>query len=860
MPRSLEPGDLVERYRVESILGQGGVAKVYRVRHTTLGTVHALKLLTVDHPVLRKRLLAEGKAQAQLSHPNVVPVRDVIEVDDCPALLMDFVAGRSLNEVLKSGPLTPSTAVALFRQVAQGVAYAHGEGLIHRDLKPANVLLDDTVDPPVPRVADFGLVRVLDVEEGDTRHTRAGMAMGTPGYMAPEQVRDAQIADERTDIFALGAMLYTMVVGRPPFSGDDHFDIMTATANGDYPAVEVAAGGPIPPNVVRVIEGALQVQIDDRFASVDALLQALGGVSADPSESMQLPPHSSVDVDDPFLEPKTADWPAPSITGEVMEAGAPQPAAVTALAGQEDTLSTSVSGLVVDISGRGHVVEVAVTLDPDGAGVQHAPEIARDAQVAAQLAVAVALGPQASEFGVTWAIRGNTEPVHGTSLGLPLAVAIRCAHQGLSIPSGWAFTGGLDLDGRLAPVSGIPAKVRAAGTAGLRHVAVPVEGLGTLDAPAGVEVLPTRSFDRLMERLHPTVAPRAVRPWRRRMLVLLLPVLAAFTGLTNRFEPLIHDPLLRAIHGPLPADNTAILAFEPQRDARELRAQHPAVIDGLVAAGARTIFFDVTMISQTPHDAEIGAAIQRARDAGVAVVMPVVMEAGKVLLPEAEAIRSAAWFGPVVAQADTTLWHVRRAPVRIRTVKHGDYWHGAVQAARGHLSLTEEPRVSDGTLIVGPTRNPVWADVIYLHPAQPSPILDYDDPQTWAGARGRTVLIGEMGGVDDIHRTDAETVYGVQIEAALVETLLQQAAPRVASPEINTLVALLIGLLTAGLGLALPRRRWMFSLLMPLAGVTVVVVLIVAGVLVSTLPMLMAAGVGLWVGRTRVVTSGQTRP
>jgi CHASE2 domain-containing sensor protein len=344
------------------------------------------------------------------------------------------------------------------------------------------------------------------------------------------------------------------------------------------------------------------------------------------------------------------------------------------------------------------------------------------------------------------------------------------------------------------------------------------------------------------------------------MLVLVVPLLIAFTGLTGRLEPLIHDPLLRAFHGPLPADNTAIVAFPPQRDARALRAQHPAVIDALVEAGARTIFFDVTMTAKTPHDEEIASAIHQAKAAGVAVVLPVVMEGGQVMLPESEALRDAAWFGPVLAQADTSLWHVRRAPVRVRTLSDGDYWHAAVQSVRGHLSIPESPRVVDGTLIVGATRNPVWADLIYLHPADPSPILEYSKPDSWESVRGRTVLIGEMGGSDDIHLTDAETVYGVEIEAALIETMLQQRAPKVASPEANTLLSLLVGILTAALALALPRRKWPIALVIPVSAVGVAVALVVAGVLVALLPMALAAVVGLWVGRTRVVTSDKTHP
>ena len=837
MPHSLEPGEQVERYRVESVLGEGGAARVYRVRHVTLGTVHALKVLTVDHPTLRKRLLSEGRAQAQLSHPNLVPVRDVLELADGPALLMDFVPGPTLWAVLSDGGIRPDAAIDLFRDIAKGVGYAHGEGLIHRDLKPGNVLLDNTTDPPVPRITDFGLVRMLDSDEASTRHTRAGMAMGTLGYMAPEQIRDARETDARSDIFALGALFYTMLAGRAPFRGDDQLQIMNATVKGEYYPIEEAVGRTLSDPIRLVISKCLQVDPAERFQSVRELL---GVLDQSPSSSE---PRVTMDA----LTPSVEDLDRLSRPTSIELDGA-------------DEEDSTVCGLVVDPEGRGHVVRIAVAFDPNGSGVQHAPGVARDAQVAAQLAVAVALGDQASDMGVRWAIRGSTDALHGTSLGLPLAIAVWCAHRGKSLPDGWAFTGGLDLDGRVAPVSGVPAKVRAASAHGLERVVVPADGLGALEAPAGLEVIPSRTFTGLIEQLFPAEELPPTRPWRRRLLWMLIPLMVAFTGLSSRVEPLLHDPLIRWMQGPLKADNTAILAFPPQRDARELRAQHPAVIDGLVAAGARTIFFDVTMTALTEHDDEVARAIRDARSQGVAVVMPVVMEAGQVMLPRSESIQDAAWFGPVLAQADIFVWHVRRALVRIRTLNEGDYWHAAVQSARGHLSVDELPRIEDDVLVIGPNRNPIWADLVYLHPAEPSPVYDYSNPEEWAGVKGRTVLIGEMGGSDDIHQTDAETVYGVEIEAALIETLLQQRAPRVASPELGTLLSLIVGFLTAFVGIALPRHRWSIAWIVPVATAAISLILISAGVLVPLLPLALAAGIGLWVGRTPVVTPGQNGP
>jgi len=830
----LQPGDIVERYRVESVLGEGGTARVYRVRHTTLETVHALKVLTLDHPDIRARLIAEGKAQAKLSHPNIVPVRDVLDHAGAPALLMDFVPGPSLHQRLRDELPHPDEVARLFRSIVEGVAYAHDKGLVHRDLKPGNVLLDVSTDPATPRVTDFGLVRLLHTPEGEGRRTAVGVAMGTLGYMAPEQLRDAHSADVRTDIFALGALLYAMLVGRPPFVGDDSLAVMNATAEGDYVPLDVVAGAQLGRGFSEVITRALSVDPVDRFQSAREMLVGLHEAPppADPNQtSSWLMAPASIDTDVAVEVPsKPAE--------EEDDLGPGQRGAV-------------VSALIVDQAGLGHQVTVSVIIDEGGEGIAHPPNVGRDAGVAAQLATAVALGAGAEAVGVRWSVRGVSAEIQGTSLGLPLAVALWCAANDRVIPGGIALTGGMDLDGRVAPVSGVPAKLRAAAQAGCETVYVPAEGLGQLDPPRGLNVVPARRFEAVIDRLAPPETGRAPAWLRPHFLVLLIPMLMAFTSLTARVEPLLHDPLLRMIHGPLVPDNTAIVAFPPQRDARALRPQHPAVIDALVAAGAKAIFFDVILLAQTEHDVEIASAIDRARDAGVPVILPLMSENETVLFPESEALRDAAWFGAVVAQTDTTFWHVRRAPMRVRVLEGGEHWHAAAQTVRAHLGVDEEPRIEDGEIIIGPNRNPVWADLAYLHPAEPTPVLSYDPEGDFGSTRGRSVLIGEMGGADDVHRTGAGAVYGVEIEAALVETLIQQRAPRLASPEINAIWALLVGLCTALLGLAVPRTRRAIAFAVPVVGLAIGAILVVAGVLVAFVPMLLSSALGLWIIRSQ---------
>jgi hypothetical protein len=209
-------------------------------------------------------------------------------------------------------------------------------------------------------------------------------------------------------------------------------------------------------------------------------------------------------------------------------------------------------------------------------------------------------------------------------------------------------------------------------------------------------------------------------------------------------------------------------------------------------------------------------------------------------------LRAAARFGAVLAQADTTFWQVRRAPMRVHSIDGGAFWHAAVQTVRAHLNVDAEPSIRDGVLQVGPNRNPVWADLAYLHPTEASPIVEYGDLDAYRELQGRSILIGEMGGADDVHRVASGAVYGVQIEAALIETLLQQRAPRMVQPEVNAGFSLLIGLCTAWLGMAVPYRRRGLAWVVPLAGLAIGLTLVASSVLIALIPMIVASTIGLW--------------
>jgi len=298
----LESGAIVGNYEVDSVLGEGGMALVYKVKHTQLGSLHALKVLTLRKREVVERMLQEGRLQAGLRHPNVVPVTDVLDIDGSPGLIMDFVDGPSLFEWLAEHRPTVDEAEELFRGIVAGVAEAHARGLVHRDLKPANVLMQKTATGVLPRVADFGLAKVVE-STADGPQTRAGSTMGTPAYMAPEQVKDAKTVDQRADVFSLGCILYDLVCGQQAFDDDDLLTLMTKTREGDYPRPDTLITD-LPPRISQAIVRSLEPDRDKRLPSCVALLEALSQdkvVAAAPVHKPSEPTSTELPVPVPLM-------------------------------------------------------------------------------------------------------------------------------------------------------------------------------------------------------------------------------------------------------------------------------------------------------------------------------------------------------------------------------------------------------------------------------------------------------------------------------------------------------------------------------------------------------------------------------
>jgi tRNA A-37 threonylcarbamoyl transferase component Bud32 len=221
--RGLDAPLAFSRYEVREKVGEGASAVVYRAWDRDLNRLVALKVLKESQALVdvsRQRFRRESQAAAGLSHPNVVPVYDVGEENGRLFIVMEFVEGRPLSDVLRDPALSEAQRVAILERVSRGVAAAHARGIVHRDLKPGNILVTAAGEP---KVADFGLAHLQD---DAAKLTRTGSTLGTPLYMSPEQVRgQAQEISPRTDVYALGAMLYEAVAARPPHGADTLLDL-----------------------------------------------------------------------------------------------------------------------------------------------------------------------------------------------------------------------------------------------------------------------------------------------------------------------------------------------------------------------------------------------------------------------------------------------------------------------------------------------------------------------------------------------------------------------------------------------------------------------------------------------------------
>jgi tetratricopeptide (TPR) repeat protein len=262
-------GATLRHYRIEERLGQGGMGVVYRATDQRLHRTVALKLLRTespDDPRAKERLLAEARATASLDHVNICTVFEVGETDDqLPFIAMAFYPGETLEQVLRRGPLPVAVAVDYAMQIARGLAAAHQRGIVHRDVKPANVIV--TADG-VLKLLDFGIARHLGLGA-----SQEGVTPGTIAYMSPEQVTSRTV-DQRSDLWALGIVLYEMCTGERPFAGDHAGAILYAIVH-EVPPPAVTFRSDLPAQVSAIIDRLLTKDPAQRYADADELVADL---------------------------------------------------------------------------------------------------------------------------------------------------------------------------------------------------------------------------------------------------------------------------------------------------------------------------------------------------------------------------------------------------------------------------------------------------------------------------------------------------------------------------------------------------------------------------------------------------------
>jgi len=341
------------RFKILSLIARGGMGRVYRAEQAPLGRIVALKVLQPNYqgdndPEFHKRFFQEASLVAKLTHPNTVTLYDYGQSDDVYFMAMEYLEGRTLHRLLRAeGALEPARALHILLQAARALREAHGHGVIHRDLKPANVYLvrhDD--DPDFVKLLDFGLLKRTD-EDPEEALTQTGLFMGSPKYMAPEQIRGERVS-AATDVYALGVMLFEMLTGRVPFDKANSVNLLMAHVTEEVPTLaSINPTVEIPPGVEALVYRCLAKDPAERFATMDDLIAAirtLGHALGRPlpgftGEFLQSGPVAVAEVV-PSRPPPLPSLTPRGVSSATPSASAVDPAAVSAPTAPPTTLGT----------------------------------------------------------------------------------------------------------------------------------------------------------------------------------------------------------------------------------------------------------------------------------------------------------------------------------------------------------------------------------------------------------------------------------------------------------------------------------------------------------------------------------------
>ena len=315
-PHTAEPRGgtvIADRYCVDSLIARGGMAAVYKANHVKLNRPVALKILSPppdaeDPKSFEERFQLEAETLASLDHPNIVILHDFGETADGRFFLaMEFVEGPRLTDLIKDGPLPVERALQLIVQVAQALRYAHKRGVVHRDLKPSNLLIrkKDSGEEQI-KVVDFGLVKLTEADQGITR---AGLILGSPHCMSPEQIRGQEI-DHRADVYATGVLLFRCLTGQYPFHGPNSAATMIAHLNAPVPTFFSAAPDlVVPPGLEPVVRKCLEKKPDDRYVDMQALIEDLAPCMAVPADQFRSVSQTASTIQRRIAEPKSSPLP-----------------------------------------------------------------------------------------------------------------------------------------------------------------------------------------------------------------------------------------------------------------------------------------------------------------------------------------------------------------------------------------------------------------------------------------------------------------------------------------------------------------------------------------------------------------------
>jgi eukaryotic-like serine/threonine-protein kinase len=366
---------LAGRYELQDVAGSGGMSSVYRARDTVLERTVAIKILHEhysDDAEYVERFRREARALAQLNHPNIVTVIDRGEYEGRQFIVFEHVEGENLKELIdREGQLPVDQALALVRQVARGLAFAHEHGVVHRDVKPHNVLIDAD---GVAKVTDFGIARSVDPADG---LTETGTLLGTSEYIAPEQASGRRV-DERSDQYSLATVLYELLTGAPPFTGDNFMAVAMKHVQEPVPSVRDARPD-VSPRLDAVVSRAMAKRPEDRFPTTEAMMAALEAACADTDGAVAPTPVSTPDDGategipvagrlPPSIQRSRKHFPLPIIVGLVVVGVAALLIALVVAGGGADSLTGNGGG-----GGSGDRVHLVARsdFDPDGDQTEH---------------------------------------------------------------------------------------------------------------------------------------------------------------------------------------------------------------------------------------------------------------------------------------------------------------------------------------------------------------------------------------------------------------------------------------------------------------------------------------------------------